>query len=992
MPTSTPVVRRSGRRRATVDRFNPADAQTPTRRHRNVSSPRNRAPRPSETPASPSVIDALDARPNDFTVAEYFAGFGFMSMWAKLAVEMVRGRRFRAVQFVEKDDVATGILRRTFPGVQIVGDIAALSKLEPCRLALAGFPCKGTSQRPRVAGNPNALENLDTAMVVHFFRALKNTKSKPHVMLLENVPGLLSSKDEDFTGGFMRWLIWNLKELGYAGEWKKFSSGDNAQSGDRVFVVCRREGFASVRGSLLSLGGDRTPRPDNGLGFSVLKPGDAPVQGRLACLTEGAGLPCFVFRDDDGVYRCVEFGEDAVADLYTFDREDIAGRATDAKVLKMLANACRPVGKTIVKEVVECMLEVRTPAQAEPAGAVIHGGEGSLPAAGYWSAADDDIFAYEDASKIPGPTIPTERSVPERTAAAFAAECLSSDPPRAELVSQGDIIEYVQKAAMHRTRRKQTTLARHLAALWLAAFPDGGSILAPGATEVNVTAQNRTKGSVTYVYPRDRPAGSEGMPHKLCLNGSEPAFVFVCFQPDGRRAVAFGVKQVGVVLSVQGMPDPRRTSRDIGTLFPENNPEVRQRESTYHIDGLGSDSSSESVTDPGEESEIEETDLEIVEVVEQATPSDARRRDEDDADERDASPDTRKRARSPPLGDGTPRTEGARGAAGQPAGGAIRDLAEGLGAGGAARRGGGRWFRQDVDGRDASPDTRRRARSPPLGDGTPRTEDARGAGGAAGGRSPDAEVADAVASAAARGGDDRPDPNVDDQLGGSIRRGDIAAASSPADGTPQTCRRRGSAASAADVGFVNRGNGGTHLRPDRGISVAVDPRWVTVTEGPVGGRTRAGFAAVEWEEPEAGMVPRGDGWMGAGTQPTQSSMNQVGRGQERLARGVLVDLESLHSKTSGLPLVVWKHIDLYNFQGANEKPNVRHGVHETQRNKTSWTHSGGTPKSQYLTCGKCAGKSAITWLLNDDPEKALRAVLAFEEAFAEAQRWRLQQR
>ena len=194
---------------------------------------------------------------------------------------------------------------------------------------------------------------------------------------------------------------------------------------------------------------------------------------------------------------------------------------------------------------------------------------------------------------------------------------------------------------------------------------------------------------------------------------------------------------------------------------------------------------------------------------------------------------------------------------------AIRDLAaEGLGAGGAARRSGGRWFRQDVDGRDASPDTRRRAWSPLLGDGTPRTEGARGAGGAAGGRSPDAEVADAVASAAARGGDDRPDPNVDDQLGGSIRRGE---ASSPADGTPQTCRRRGSAASAADVGFVNRGNGGTHLRPDRGISVAVDPRWATVTEGPVGGRTRAGFAAVQWEEPEAAMVPRGDGWMGAGT-------------------------------------------------------------------------------------------------------------------------------
>ena len=68
-----------------------------------------------------------------------------------------------------------------------------------------------TTSRRRAAGNPDAMENLDTSMVEHFPRALKYTKSKPHVMLLEKMPGILSAKHERLKGGFMRWLIRNLK-------------------------------------------------------------------------------------------------------------------------------------------------------------------------------------------------------------------------------------------------------------------------------------------------------------------------------------------------------------------------------------------------------------------------------------------------------------------------------------------------------------------------------------------------------------------------------------------------------------------------------------------------------------------------------------------------------------------------------------------------------------------------------------------------------------
>jgi len=120
--------------------------------------------------------------------------------------------------------------------------------------------------------------------------------------------------------------------------------------------------------------------------------------------------------------------------------------------------------------------------------------------------------------------------------------------------------------------------------------------------------------------------------------------------------------------------------------------------------------------------------------------------------------------------------------------------------------------------------------------------------------------------------------------------------------------------------------------------------------------------------------------MGGGTQPTQSSKNQVGRGHERLQRGEVIDLESLHNETSGLPEEVWEHIDFYNFQGANEKPNVPHSVHEKRGNRPAWdrNRSGRDPLSNQLTCGKCAGKAAINFLRRGNPEGAIGVVQKFE--------------
>ena len=944
--TSTPVARRSSRQTAPVDRFNPAPSSTTTPRRRilkSTPSPSSRAPRPSETPASPSVLDTHGARPDDFTVAEYFAGLGLMSRWARLAVENV-DRRFLAVQLVEINDAANGILRRAFPGVQIVGDMASLKKFEPCRLALAGIPCKGTSAMRRIAGNPDAMENLHTSMVEHFLRALKDTKVKPLVLLLENVPGMLSAKHEELTGGFMRWLIRNLKALGYAGEWKRFSSGDNAQSGDRIFLLCRREGVSSVRGCLLSLGGGRMhiPNSASGFGFSMVKVGDAPVQGRLACLTETSGPPCFVFAEG-AEYQCVEFGIDAVSDVYTFNQEEICGDAADAKVLKMLANACRPVGKAIVKEVVECMLEVRTPAQDMPEGAVLHGGEGALPAAGYWNAywppdKREQIFVYPDASKIPGPTILTERSAFARTAAAFAAECLSSDPPRAKPVSQVRIIEYIEKAAMHETRRNQTSLAPHLQALFLAAFPDGDLYL--WDWEVKVKDEKGRVARLWYEYPEHRAEGSLGLPHMLqWVGGRAPTPAFVCFLPGG-TAIAFGVEQRGVKLTVGGRAFPEAGDAVDGSpgtgrraRSPRSEPASTRRTRARA-----------SVGQPGGDDEIGN--------LARLGDGGAARRGGGRAfpeacDALDGSPGTGRRARSPRSEPASTRATRDRAAVGQPGGDdEIGNLAR-PGDRGAARRGGGRAFPEAVDALDGSPGTRRRARSPPSEPASTRSD----ALDEAGESNPDSFH---VAFREARG---------------------MVIVSPPGS---ESC----SASSAGGViPAQNLLPGGTHLQPGRGISAAGDPQWLVVTGGPVAGRTRRGCAEIQWEEEEVN-VPRGDGEMGAGTQPTQSSKNKDTRGYERLQRNVLVDLESLYNETGGSPRMVWEHIDEYNCLGWESK---FHQLHETKENRHRWdyTKSGRRPLSKWLTCGRCAGLAAINFLKKGQPELAQEKVDKFEETCLE---------
>ena len=492
-PTESPVKKPGGKGRSkskAQGHSRPrAQKQTRTRKLKSTGTP----PGPGTSlKLSPTVNDIHGAHPHDVVVAEYFAGLGFLSRWCRDIVISL-DRRFRVAQFIEIDATAQMVLNHEFFGPQINENITGVRMLEPCRLALVGFPCKGTSLRGNIAGQTDAIDNDHTSMVTHFFRVLSQTVSKPQVMLLENVQGLLSAWHERKRGGFMRWLIRNLREQGYSGEWGLFSSGAEAMSGNRVFMLCRQEGVTSVRGSLLGLGKEDhgARKPNNGYGFSRIKIGDAPVKGKIACLTQSTGRPCFVFcDDDDGKYKCVEFTVDAIAALFSFNREDIVVGTADAantKAMKMLADACRPAGGAVVNRLVANLLEVgATPVRVwPPEGAIeVQHEEGcSLPNAGFWSAVGDEIFALKGRLK----SIVNHGKQSELTAAAFAAECLRNK--HAFKVEQADIKSYIEKAARHTVRRRQSSLSHHLAALSLAAFP--GCRILMSSQPVEIRAEGR---------------------------------------------------------------------------------------------------------------------------------------------------------------------------------------------------------------------------------------------------------------------------------------------------------------------------------------------------------------------------------------------------------------------------------------------------------------------------------------------------------------------
>jgi DNA (cytosine-5)-methyltransferase 1 len=161
-----------------------------------------------------------------YKVASFFAGIGGFDIGFEQA-------GFETTFQCEVEPFCQSILKQHWPDVPKWGDITTLKNatIPVSDVWVGGFPCQDLSlarmgQRDGLRGTKSRL--------FHEFAGLVR-ESKPRVLVLENVAGLLSSHGgQDFAV-----LLQTLAELGYSLGWRTFNSRyfGVPQSRQRVYIV-----------------------------------------------------------------------------------------------------------------------------------------------------------------------------------------------------------------------------------------------------------------------------------------------------------------------------------------------------------------------------------------------------------------------------------------------------------------------------------------------------------------------------------------------------------------------------------------------------------------------------------------------------------------------------------------------------------------------------------------------------------------------------------
>jgi len=159
------------------------------------------------------------------TVGSTFTGVGGADLgfeWAGMTVKWQ----------CEIDSWKRQVLAAHWPDVPIYDDITTLENPEPVDVLVGGFPCQDLS----VAGKRKGFDGERSVLAFEFLRVAESLK--PRWLVLENVPGLLSSN-----GGrdFAR-LIDEVVACGYGVAWRCLDARYFAvpQRRRRIFIVARR--------------------------------------------------------------------------------------------------------------------------------------------------------------------------------------------------------------------------------------------------------------------------------------------------------------------------------------------------------------------------------------------------------------------------------------------------------------------------------------------------------------------------------------------------------------------------------------------------------------------------------------------------------------------------------------------------------------------------------------------------------------------------------
>jgi len=163
----------------------------------------------------------------NFTVASFFSGIGGFDLG-------FQNKGFTINYQCENNKFCNSILEKHWPEVSRETDINEVSdgaRIPISDVWVGGFPCQDVSLARM--GPRAGLKGKQSGLFYEFHRLLE--QGRPRILLIENVPGLLSSHG----GRDFHLIIRALAKLGYGVGWRVLNSKDFGvpQSRQRVFIV-----------------------------------------------------------------------------------------------------------------------------------------------------------------------------------------------------------------------------------------------------------------------------------------------------------------------------------------------------------------------------------------------------------------------------------------------------------------------------------------------------------------------------------------------------------------------------------------------------------------------------------------------------------------------------------------------------------------------------------------------------------------------------------
>ena len=134
-------------------------------------------------------------------IGSFFSGIG--------GIEAGLAKHTTTSFFCENDPLAAAVLSERFRDIPNIGDIGGLLDFPEVDIITAGFPCQDLS----FAGKKTGIDGEQSSLIGKIFETLRYKKNRPHFIIIENVPYMLSLGG----GKAMSFIVSELSAMKY--EW-----------------------------------------------------------------------------------------------------------------------------------------------------------------------------------------------------------------------------------------------------------------------------------------------------------------------------------------------------------------------------------------------------------------------------------------------------------------------------------------------------------------------------------------------------------------------------------------------------------------------------------------------------------------------------------------------------------------------------------------------------------------------------------------------------